>query len=214
MQPITWTDFKTKVDARNLQIQYTGNATDQYYLITIEGPVVWSCHPTGADDTDFVNNYKSSANITMKNRVHLPTRRKMFRDTTPFTFNHTDAVTYEGYYAKSDFGKKIHIREVVIFVDNSKMDVRFLIDSIEIFTIDCDAMENLYARDTTQYSGATATQLLETFDMKYAKQGGLRVLAFNLHTDMITDIEIKVRKTSGTGNRTLSGYWIIYEDDL
>lgn len=59
-----WTDFKTFVNDRQLSIQWF-DTDGHYYLAAIDGP--FTVHHTmqkdgGADELDFVNNYKSAGN--------------------------------------------------------------------------------------------------------------------------------------------------------
>src|SRR5574343_472658 len=89
---ISWTDFKTFVNARSLSIQWQDTGT-YYHLEATDGLIYRTCYLNkGASDTtdllDFENNYKSLGNKPLSAQSHpfsskvLPNGKKLYKRET------------------------------------------------------------------------------------------------------------------------------------
>lgn len=59
----TWAEFKALIDANVLFVEH--GSAGNYELYAEDGGLQYSCLPTGADETDYINNYQASKSLLL-----------------------------------------------------------------------------------------------------------------------------------------------------
>jgi len=203
-----------------LFLQYTGNTAGNYYPFAADGPIIYSSYLTAANETDFVDNYKSTANkkVARHNKmagaaISMTINEDLLHDGIIFRYIYKGSISGVGastlIYFKTAVGMDPHTHFIWIASANDVIDVSFS-ESPTVTTAGTDKKSDVINLNRMS-SNSTSLQKLEldpviSADGTLLDGGFLDTRASHHSTQMVlgANKEYLFRVTSTIGNTDIN----------